>query len=215
VSTDLAAGLPYYCGNGEIFQIDVLSGPADATEGADPAAGPVRSPGVPFTLQAMPPHWWLVFRTATEAEFLGRDPSGTYWYVESELKNGTWVLKGAGDCQFQYLVRGRDTIAWWIDPARPPAPGARELHVLGRDLCPATLGARLAPPVVRYGTDSILIVLTASPSAVTGTACGSTQAAPLTVRLTEPIGARSLVDGSVWPARDARIVPPPLSGAGG
>jgi hypothetical protein len=213
ISTDLAAGLPYYCGNGEIFQIDVLSGPANATEGTDPAAGPVRSPGLPFSLDAT--HWWLVYRTATQAEFLGQDPSGNFEYLETEFKSGTWVLKGLGDCQFQYLVRDRATIAWWIDPANPPKSADRELHVLGRDLCPPTLAGRLGGPVVRYGTDSILIVLTATASPVTGTACGSAPGAPVTVRLTEPIGARSLVDGGVWPARDARIVPPPLSGAGG
>jgi len=213
VSTDLAAGLPYYCGNGEIFQIDTLSGPANATEGTDPAAAPVPSLALRFGLQAT--HWWLVYRADAEAEFLGRAPSGTYEYVETELKNGTWGFKGLGDCQLQYLVRDRATIAWWIDPANPPTPGDRELHVLGRDSCPPTLGARLAAPVVRYGTDSILIVLTATASPSTGTACGSAQGAPLTVRLTEPIGARTLVDGSVWPGRDARIVPPPLGGAGG
>jgi hypothetical protein len=211
VSTDLAAGLPYYCGNGEIFQIDVLSGPANATEGTDLAADPVRSPGLPFSLDAT--HWWLVYRTATQAEFLGQDPSGNFEYVETEFKSGTWVLKGLGDCQFRYLVRGRDTIAWWIDPANPPKPGDRELHVFGRDLCPKTLGGRLGAPVVRYGTDSVLIALTATAS--TGCVVGNSQAATLTVRLTEPIGARSLVDGSVWPARDARIVPPLLGVAGG
>jgi hypothetical protein len=210
-STDLAAGLPYYCGNGEIFQIESLSGPADATEGADPAAGPVRSPGLPFGVQAT--HWWLVYRTATQAEFLGQDPSGNFEYVETEFKSGTWVLRGLGDCQFRYLVRGRDTIAWWIDQANPPKPGDRVLHILGRDLCPTTLGARLAAPVVRYGTDSVLIALTATAS--NPIACGTGQAAPLTVQLTEPLGARTLVDGSVWPARDARIVPPFLSEAGG
>jgi hypothetical protein len=154
-----------------------------------------------------------VYRTATGAEFIGRDPSGTFEYIETELRNGTWIVKGDGDCQVQYLVSGKATIAWWIDPASLPMPGDRELHLLGRDLCPLTLGGRLAPPVVRYGTDSVLIALTATASNCS--AGGTGQAAPLTVLLTEPIGARALVDGSVWPGRDARIVPPLLGGAGG
>jgi len=78
-----------------------------------------------------------------------------------------------------------------------------------------TLEGRIAQPIIRYGLDSILIILSATQGPATGNVCGSGQIAPLTVPLDEVPGTRSLVDGGTWPARDARVVPLPLSGAGG
>ncbi len=213
-SADLAAGLTYYCGNGERFDIESLSGPANAEQSADPAVAPLRSLAPQLGLE--PTHWWSVYRSTTAAEFLGRTSSGPYDYVVIELRgDGSWGLKGYGDCQMQYVETGLSTIAWSIDPANPPTPGTRELHVLARDLCPGTLARRLGKPVIRYGVDSILIALTASLAAPGGPGCGTGQTAAFTLQLDEPIGARTLIDGSIWPSRDARIVPPQLSGAGG
>jgi len=69
-STDLAARLPYYCGNGEVFHIESLSGPANAQEGTDPAFAPVQALATRLGLAAT--YWWLVYRSETRAEFLGR-----------------------------------------------------------------------------------------------------------------------------------------------
>jgi hypothetical protein len=205
-SADLAAELPYFCGNGELFHIESLAGPADATEGSDPAAAPVQPIATRLGLAAT--HWWLVYRSDTTAEYLGAAGPGHYEYVITTLKEGGgWVFKGLGDCDMRYLIRGFSTLKWWVDPANPPTPGARDLHVIAVDPCqPAPLVGRVGTPVVRYGVDSVLIVLTAT-QGPNSDVCGNGPRLALTVALSEPIGDRMLIDGGVWPSRDASVAP--------
>jgi hypothetical protein len=219
-SPDLAVGLPYYCGNGEIFHIESLSGPPAATDGSDPAAALVPSLAAQFGFSAT--HWWPVFRSSTRAEFIGMDAvTSGYDYVLLSFDGGSWTFTSIGGCGPTYLVRGRDTIAWWLDPTKMPTPGAVKLQVLARDLCPPTFADRVAKPVIRYGTDSILIVLTAKDpfppmgQPYTGPPCGDSQTAQFTVTLDTPLGTRTLVDGSRWPARSSLVVPPMIGISGG
>jgi hypothetical protein len=205
---DLAAGLPYFCGNGEVFDVQSLSGPANAEMGADPASAPVQSLAISHGLAAR--HWWLVFRSATEAEFIGRTPSGGYEFIVTEIRGGTtWGFKGLGDCQVKYLGAGLSTLTWWIDPSRSPSVIDREVRVIATDPCqPATLAGRVGNAVIRYGAEAILIVLTATPGEATGDVCLGGAGYELTVRLDEPIGSRVLIDGGTWPGRDARLPSP-------
>lgn len=205
-SVDLAAGLPYFCGNGEVFHIESLSGPADATDGSDPAAAPVQPMATRLGLEAT--HWWLVFRSDTTAEFLGAAGPQRYEYVITTLKDGgTWTFKGLGDCDMKYLMRGSSTLTWWVDPAKPPTTGAREIHVIAIEPCqPAPLDGRVETPVVRYDAASLLIVLTAS-QGPNSDVCGNGPPLSITVPLSEPIGDRTFIDGGIWPSRDASVAP--------
>ena len=208
---ELAAGLPYFCGNGEIFDIDALSRPPADTTGPDPAAAIVPSIATEFDFDAGP--WWSVYRSISTAEFLGLESTRTgYDFVVLKRKDGVWRLWNIGGCTPRYQGTGVAGVSWWIDSANAPKPEAMTLHLLARDLCPRTFQDRLAKPVVRYGISVILIIVSAEESAG---ACGDTQTAPVVVTLTEPIGDRMLVDGSIWPGRDPTAVPPKLSTQGG
>jgi hypothetical protein len=115
LSIDLAAGLPYFCGNGEVFDIRSLSGPANAELGPDPAG--LAVPPLARSLGLSAQHWWRVYRSGTTAEFLGRTPAGTYEYVVTQFKNGSWGFKGLGDCLIKYLAQGLSTLSWWSERA--------------------------------------------------------------------------------------------------
>jgi hypothetical protein len=175
-------------------------------DGTDPAAAPIQPMATRLGLNAT--SWWLVFRTDTTAEFIGRTPTGTFEYFLSERKpGGAWGFKGLGDCQMEYLERGSSTLTWWVDPAMPLTANSREIHVIAVDPCQSiSLDGRLQTPVVRYGTDSILVVLTAT-QGPNSDVCGTGPSITLIVPLDEKIGGRTVLDGGSWPSRDASVKP--------
>ena len=103
---------------------------------------------------------------------------------------------------------------WWITPARWPDPGDDTLQITIRDECPETVGDRMLDPIVRYGTDAILIVIPTTspgpPRPLGGLTSDREQLASVSLQLDEPVGARALLDGATWPARDAHNRSEPL-----
>jgi hypothetical protein len=205
-SNDPAAGLPYSCGNGEIFHVESLSAPANATDGTDPAAAPIQPIATRLGLSAT--NWWLVYRSDTTAQFLGRTSAGTYEFVVTERKpGGDWGFKGSGDCQMRYLARGYSTLTWWVDPAFPLTADAREIHLIAADPCqPVGIDGRVQTPLVRYGTESILVVMTAT-QGPNSDVCGTGPSIALTIQLDQAIASRTVLDGGSWPSRDATAKP--------
>jgi hypothetical protein len=85
--------------------------------------------------------------------------------------------------------------SWRIDPGQPPAPRDHFASVLLTEQACASGQSpegRLLPPEIAYGSDEIVIKLSVREI---GGDCPSNHEFPYTVRLSEPIGERVLVDG--------------------
>lgn len=208
-SDSYVAGLVYTCGGAD-FPIEVLEGPPDAHRSHDPPAKLLNG-----LLGLLPnERWWLVNRTATLAEYVGEPEPGDYWFVYTELVDGQWRAGPYGDCQMRAVVEDAVVDTWWIPSARWPDPGDATLQITIRDECPETVGGRMLDPIIRYGTDAILIVIPTRPPGPPRPHCGFTsdreQLARVSLQLDEPVGARALLDGESWPARDAHSRSEPL-----
>ncbi len=95
---------------------------------------------------------------------------------------------------------------WALDPAfASPAPDATELHILVWErACSSGSAAtgRMSAPLVAF-TDSALTITVGVRPMGGIQSCPSNQATPLVVRLAEPLGERTLLDGGRDP-----IAPP-------
>jgi hypothetical protein len=210
-SAALEAGLLYYC-EAYPFPIEVLEGPANALTRDDPAAAVLTSPTLGMTAVK---RWWMVYRSETDAEFLGRTESRGFPWVRTAFRDGAWIPWAYGRCRLDAATGALDPVGWWIPADQWPSPSATVLHVRARGYCPGTLADRLALPTIRYGTAAILVLLSARPTAALIDECGRNQVASLTIHLDEAVGDRALLDGTVWPNRDARVAPPALNFSGG
>lgn len=229
-SGDAAAGLPYGC-TGNPFDLGILSRPAVADLGDDAAAAALREQT--RHLDGAKRGWWLTYRSATEAEFLAINGPDLFDYFRFRLRDdGTWELRGAGDCALRFVAEGRSTLSWRIDESAPPDADTRIVRVLVSEQYGSVDLLTLQPPIIRLTDEVVLIVFTANQPAGlnadptlaraarsrTASArdpgrlsevplfdhCSQGPPVPVEVDLGEPLGERRLVDGATWPARDAR-----------
>jgi photosystem II stability/assembly factor-like uncharacterized protein len=95
---------------------------------------------------------------------------------------------------------------WWVDPQQLPIPpGATTIKgFLQERECASRQSPadRVVGPVIEYRSDAVVITFRVRPI---GGECPSNPAFPVTITLTEPIGNRSIVDGST--GRDATVDP--------
>jgi hypothetical protein len=105
---------------------------------------------------------------------------------------------------------GAEAAEWSLDPAQPlPGPDSRQVAALVHERACSSgrppVG-RVLPPIVVYGLDAVVVTFATRPLPG-GQDCQGSPPAPVTFELTEPLGGRALLDGSVVPPADARIHP--------
>ena len=205
-SDSFGAGLLYTCVYGTAaFPIELLETSPSRNLNPDPTPALIRWP-VPTTAV----EWWLLARTETHAEFVGRDADGRS-FEQATLErdgDGVWNAVGWGGCGFHAVVPGVEesgVLGWWIRDQDWPEPGDHTLHVRIRTWCPQTLTDRMLEPIVRYAPDRIIAIVTARPLAQQPSSCGLDQVADATIELDEPVGDRLILDASTWPGRDAHV----------
>ena len=197
------------CG-GMTFPRSALDGPTDAARAAGPAYDALRATLTAFAASfasaaAWP--WRLVAEDAAGATFLARtDALGPPGWVSVEVSHGVdgWKPRTIGQCHLSVVIApGFGPASWALDPAYPPpGPSATELHVLvWEQACsggsPAT--GRIGPPVIAYGATTVTITLGVRPLGGIQT-CPGPRGTPATIRLSEPLGSRMLLDGGQVPA---------------
>lgn len=129
--------------------------------------------------------------------------------VELRLTDGSWKVAGFGGCKTrpyrENLVNGN----WALDPdAPPPVPESTLLHVLANDIqCAggASPHDRMGPPEVEYLSDVIIITFWAETLPAGTYTCPGHPPVKRTVTLTEPLGARRLLDGGIFPAQEPSL----------
>jgi hypothetical protein len=195
----------YSCGRGPRFTIDALSGPADAQTRTDPAAAALRARlEVPSLIPPLPTSGWVrVYDAGDVVEFLAPspDPAAGYDSVTATRNGSTWT-SAAGICVVQSNDDSYGGVAW--DLAASPSPRDSTVQVLLHADNPGCV-----TPVgwtIDDRPESVTITFWERPTAPPGMGCLLTQRALLTmVTLSEPLGNRTLFDGSQYPLRTARV----------
>ena len=99
---------------------------------------------------------------------------------------------------------------WWV--ATDTIPLAPETTVIKGVLMETACASGQSPdgrvnePVIDYGTDAVTVTFTVTPLAGTQD-CPSNPEFPVEITLTEPLGARAVLDGGSTPPRDATTTP--------
>ncbi len=157
--------------------------------------------------------YWLVSRDASSAQYIARSPGagGEHpQFVEATFNNeggGPWTLAGWGQCRPTIVLDGLSLATWTLDPALPlPDASATSFTALVTErTCTGAqpMLGRLLPPSITYGAESISLVFAARPLEGEMFTCPGNPSTRVTVELSEPLGGRRLLDGGLFPPRDA------------
>lgn len=208
------------CGADLPFSPAALQQPAIAEFGFDDAAAALRTlletsaddEDIEVMVDSFPRNGWRrVFQSDREVLFVAPEDGDRRWVMVRFARGATgWEDDGYAQCHMELaLPEGIGPATWWLDPAAgPPGQEATELSAIIQEQSCASgqspEGRVLAPAIV-YGADAITITIAVR---VIGGDCQMTPEFPLTIQLAEPLGDRALLDGSVFPPRDASEPPP-------
>jgi hypothetical protein len=162
--------------------------------------------------------WHMAGRDKSGFLFLARDDrfADSGWLsIEAERRDGRWSASMGGCDPRRVLTADIGVADWWLDPAFP-APGAyaTELHVLVLERACASgrpPDGRIAEPEVVYATHAVTVTIGVRHSEGDHS-CPGNPAVPLTVALAEPLGDRTLLDGSRLPPAPPSIPEQVLAG---
>ncbi len=196
-----------------LFAPGVLAATGAAETEPDPAATFLREflASEAGAAGAVPATGWLrVGQTATVALFLAPAEAGSeapFHQVQLEFRNGKWNIGGVGACQPVAVLRpGLGVATWWLDPAGPAVtPETRRFDALVLEQACASgqsSDGRIALPLIEYRSDAIVLTFGVTPFPG-GADCPGHPPGHYEVTLAEPVGARALLDGGVFPPRDA------------
>ncbi len=123
--------------------------------------------------------------------------------VADQLHPGTWNGQSQGNCSLRLATDpGRSVADVALAPGPSPAAADRVIHLLIREsACSGGQSplSRVAPPVIRSspGSATVLITISTRPGPQD---CVGVDPVPYDLVLPEPLGARTLLDGSHVPA---------------
>jgi len=121
--------------------------------------------------------------------------------------DGRWVWSAEGDCRPWATLTGPPAVGghWRLDPAYPPPTRrSRVLHALVvYSGCPSAVKLRGQPRVVL--TDDAVAAVVPVVNRVNSDSCSPGTPTPVTIRLPEPLGDRTLYDASRLPMREVRV----------
>lgn len=198
--------LMLHCRGGLPFPVSALDRPADAEKGTDDAAVSLRTWLDSATNEQSAPRtgWRELARTGTEVLYAQGTPLGTT--VRFERTGGRWLWAGSSsDCNPHVLPpKGLSNATW--SPTKPVAPATATFTALVEEIgCaggqPPT--GRVKEPVVSYTEKTVVVTFFVVPLGGTRT-CPGAPPEPYEVTLREPLGDRTLLDGSAYPPSTPR-----------
>ena len=199
---------------GPVFSLATL----EAAPPIEPAGVDAASDGLARELQGtgdpgMPVAGWRrVAYSSGQVLFVASAPPGgdsPFLQVALVLRNGAWELDTIGACAMSVVFEsGLDTAQWSLDPDAPP-PAADDTRIAAfvhERACASGASAegRIAPPVIVYGDRAIVVTFATRPLGG-GQDCQSNPPTPHEFELEEPLGERTLLDGSAFPLTDAGV----------
>jgi hypothetical protein len=210
-SPSIAAGSPgpqATCG-GRTFPASGLAAPTGAETASGPEYDALRATITKFAPEfpgAGSWSWQLAGEDDSGAIFLAKTEAlGAPGWVYIEVDKGAsgWQPGSIGQCEPRAVLPADFGPAnWALDPAFPaPGPTTTELHVLVWELAcssgtPTT--GRMSDPIIEYGSSSVTITIGVRPLSGPQT-CPGIPGTPDLVRLREPLGTRTLLDGGHVP----------------
>ena len=204
--------LRFSCGaDAHSFSPELLDQPALAELDPHPSARALvtfLAAGHPETEFLPRQGWLLAGRDDRSASFVAR-VAGDPPLVEVQLERDAdgWRVTGWGQCRPRAVFRGLNGATWTLDPDLPaPGPQATEIRALVTETeCASgrpSVG-RVLPPVILYGADEVTVIFAVRPLPGDAFDCPGNPATPMLIVLEEPLGERRLLDGGVFPPRDA------------
>lgn len=197
-----------WCGEGLRFPPEALTVPG-AENWIDGAAAELRrtvredrTPELPLP----PTGWYRVADTGSDVLFVARGTALVPWLQVAVFDSGAgWALRTYGACTLSVSYPdGIGGATWSLDPGSPaPSPDSRQIRALIVETACASGKSpegRVLDPLIVYGVDSVLIGVAVLPRPG-GQDCQGNPEFPLTIVLSEPLGDRVLLDGSVFPPR--------------
>jgi hypothetical protein len=204
----------YSCGSQHGFLPGLLDEPAIAELEDHPSAAALRAAiaEVGPDIDMLPASgYWLVHRDDRVAEYIARDPAGAdpdhdLVFASTENEGGAWKNGGWGGCRPEIVIEGLNLATWTLDPdvAPPDATATTFTALVMERSCTGgkPMGARLQPPSITYGQDSILIVFAARPLEGDSFDCPGNPSTRVIVQLREALGDRRLLDAAFFPPAD-------------
>jgi hypothetical protein len=202
------------CDDKLFFSPALLQGPGEEQVGVDVPAQILReylqTPGEETDRATT--GWHRVVQTATNVQFVAVRPSGRgLMTVGVNFARGSWQLGDSGSCAATVQrPAGLARADWWLDPDQPaPAPSGRVVQ--GLLLERACTGGkppvgRVQAPAIDYLDGAVVVTMSVRPLPG-GHDCPGNPDFPFMIRLDQPLGDRRLLDGGVFPPRDASIKP--------
>ncbi len=106
---------------------------------------------------------------------------------------------------------GAGAATWWVDPTLIPlAPETTTVNGFVMETACASgesPDGRVNEPVVEYGAETVTVTFTVTPRPGGFQDCPSNPEFPVEIKLSEPLGERTLLDGGSTPPRDATTTP--------
>ena len=179
----------------------------------DPAAVALRTHLTEGGIEAewLPDNGWIeVSRTATMVQYVAQDVGAQLYNATVELNDGRWTIGGWAECALQPEVApGVGLALFRIAPAQEVTKETTEIDVLVTEMaCNSGEDARgrILEPRIILAADMVTVVMTVRPRGGAQN-CPSNPETPFLLVLPEPLGDRTLLDGSEIPARDATVCP--------
>jgi hypothetical protein len=207
-ATSPSADAGVTCG-GPTFPASALNAPTGAEQASGPEFDALRAT-LAATASEFPGAdgwtWRVALNDATDAVFLAQtDAFGPGGWVAVELMAGSggWQPGSIGQCNLRVvLLDGYGPATWALNPAFPaPTAATTRLEILVWEVAcssAAPTTGRMAAPVIEYGASTVTITLGVRP--LTGAqTCPLGRGTPASVHLSQPLGARKLLDGGTVP----------------
>jgi hypothetical protein len=194
------------------FSPDLVSNPNPSAETVDGAPAAALRALLAMPYSGMPASGWIVVsESSSQVMFLhpGAEPGQSVEVTVAPGSTGLglgaegWSVGGYGSCRLSAIPpAGYGIATWTLDPSVPYTAGATDLHILVDEMAchgEQTATGRIAASV-DYGTDTV--VVTVSVRSLEGPqTCPAPPPTPYVLHLDQPVGARGLADGGVWPVQ--------------
>jgi len=202
------------------FQPGILLQPGAAERDSDQTAETFRQfVSSPLNDGFLPTTGWRRLGRAGDftefANVVGDPGTDGYVSITFEFDGVRWTAFRWGTCQPRRVVQANlESLAWWL-PRVAPDPTARSIAVnVIVDGCNAgPVEDAIEPPLIDIGEDRVTVILTGQRGGIQGCPAGGPTS--WTIDLPDAIGTRALLDGSIFPARDATAEPLGFGGTGG
>jgi hypothetical protein len=152
--------------------------------------------------------WRLAELDDSSASFVAQLPGDPpYAHAEAQKKDGaTWRIVSWGQCRPALEMPGMNAATWTIVPRQDiNAETTTFLADVTETACASgrTSEERIVPPLIIYEPDRVIVTFTVEP--LPGDQeCPGNPATRISVRLSEPLGGRQLLDGGTLPFSDPR-----------